>query len=89
MASTSVFCGRMPDGTAIFGTCPETPAPERRPLAQRMADTLIEAYDARGNATRDDLARAGFTADEVDEHGRRATGILRRRLNGRRQIVGA
>ena len=54
-------------------------APDR---ASAMATALVKATRAKGEASRDDLIRAGFTPAEIDRHGDQARAIAAGRLGG-------
>lgn len=44
------------------------PAPDRSPIATRMARTLAAAVDRTGSATAADLERDGFTSAQITRH---------------------
>ncbi|HYC05528.1 MAG TPA: hypothetical protein VED40_19710 [Azospirillaceae bacterium] len=46
----------------------------------RMAERIAACVSARGVATREDLRRAGFTAEEIERHGDDAVALAAARL---------
>lgn len=48
----------------VANLCPDLSGVARRRVAE-MANTIREVSDSQGGCTRDDLVRAGFTADEI------------------------
>jgi hypothetical protein len=57
---------------------------EQRDIADRMADVIVERMKARNDYSKDDLAKAGFTAEEIKRYEPLAYGYASVQLHNQR-----